>query len=75
VTAPQTKYDGYPGMVWNGNGWDLDCGCGNPEARVELVVGANGVEAESFWASGDPERQQHASPDEALARFLAEVPK
>ncbi|WP_033338923.1 hypothetical protein [Catenuloplanes japonicus] len=77
MTAPKTKYDGHENLAWNGNGWDVLCwpGAAHTHARVELFAGANGVEAESYWTEGDPERQQHASPDEALDRFLAEIPQ
>jgi hypothetical protein len=73
IGAPQTKYDGSEHLAWNGNGWDVLCwaGADHMHARVELFVGGDGMQAESYWTEGDPERQQHATVNEALDRFLA----
>jgi len=73
VTAPQTAYDNDPRVAWDGgNGWNvtvphLDIRDGLPTGHVERWTDGT---AESYWVIGNPERQQHASPDEALARFL-----
>lgn len=71
MNEPKTAYSSHPGVVWDGMaGWDVTVMPG-ATGRVEVIHGAGGLEAESYWTSGsDPERQQHASPDEALARFL-----
>lgn len=77
VIAPKTKYDGHELLAWNGNGWDVLCwgGAAHSHARVELIIGADGMEAESYWTNGAPDRQQHATVEGALDRFLAEAPQ
>ena len=75
MNAPQTAYAGDSRAVWDGMaGWDVTVAPG-ATGHVEVFHGAAGLEAESWWTSGsDPDRRQHASPDEALARFLG-VPR